>query len=372
MRTVKSALREAGLSVASVGRELGVSRAAASLLVNHGQYPKGQSAKETRSAVNRMIGGRGVDITGIWRHLEERAEDDREDEDEQEANVMLSHAAKKVFGLFRDPFTDDVNGQEDVYLGDGSRYVAEYMYMTAKVGGLLAVLGESGSGKTTLRRYMSDRIGKEGLKVKIIFPRTFDKTRLTASSIADAIIEDCSTERPRRSLEAKARQVERILVASSRAGWSHVLVIEEAHDLAIQTMKYLKRFWELEDGFKKLLAIILVAQPELKGKLDESRNWEAREIIRRVEVAEIDSLARPGELEGYLRLKFDRIGKPVDELFSPDAYQAMRERLSRKTRGGQAISLAFPLTVNNLVKRSMNLAAEIGQDTIDAATVASA
>jgi type II secretory pathway predicted ATPase ExeA len=33
-------------------------------------------------------------------------------------------------------------------------------------------------------------------------------------------------------------------------------MIEEAHDLSIQTMKYLKRFWEMEDGFKKLLSIV--------------------------------------------------------------------------------------------------------------------
>jgi type II secretory pathway predicted ATPase ExeA len=45
---------------------------------------------------------------------------------------------------------------------------------------------------------------------------------------------------------------EKILTNSSRAGYSHVLMIEEAHDLAVTTLKYLKRFWELEDGYKKL------------------------------------------------------------------------------------------------------------------------
>lgn len=371
MRTVKDALREAKISHTRLAGELGMSVASVSLIVNHGRFPKGRKQKEVRDVVNGILTARNVDVTGIWKYLDGRDEND-EDDETQEVNVMLSQAAKRQFGIFTDPFVDDVNGQEDVYLGDSSRYVAEYMYMTAKVGGMLAVLGESGSGKTTLRRYMADRINQEGLKVKVIFPRTFDKTRLTATSIADAIVEDCSTERPKRTLEAKARQVERILTASSRAGWSHVLVIEEAHDLAIQTLKYLKRFWELEDGFKKLLAIILIAQPELKSKLDESRNWEAREIIRRVEVAEIESLARPGELEAYLQLKMKRIGRDVKELVDESAYNAMRERLARRTRGGQAISLAYPLTVNNLVKRSMNLAAEIGQSRIDAETVLSA
>ncbi len=39
---------------------------------------------------------------------------------------------------------------------------------------------------------------------------------------------------------------------ASKGGQRHVLIIEEAHDLSVHTLKYLKRFWELEDGFKKL------------------------------------------------------------------------------------------------------------------------
>jgi hypothetical protein len=42
---------------------------------------------------------------------------------------------------------------------------------------------------------------------------------------------------------------EKILTNSSRAGYSHVLMIEEAHDLTVTTLKYLNG---LEDGYKKL------------------------------------------------------------------------------------------------------------------------
>jgi hypothetical protein len=42
--------------------------------------------------------------------------------------------------------------------------------------------------------------------------------------------------------------VKEILTGSANAGNSHVLVIEEAHDLNVQTLKYLKRFWEMEHG----------------------------------------------------------------------------------------------------------------------------
>ena len=90
---------------------------------------------------------------------------------------------------------------------------------------MVSLLGESGSGKTTIRRYAMDRIQSEGQKIKIIAPRSIDKGKLTTSAICDAIIQDCSAERPRRTLEAKSRQVEKILVNSSRAGYNHVLML---------------------------------------------------------------------------------------------------------------------------------------------------
>jgi type II secretory pathway predicted ATPase ExeA len=65
---------------------------------------------------------------------------------------MLNLTTRKNFNLFKDPFTDDVMVAGDVFLNDNSRFAEEYLYITAKIGGMLALLGESGSGKTTIRR----------------------------------------------------------------------------------------------------------------------------------------------------------------------------------------------------------------------------
>lgn len=290
------------------------------------------------------------------------------EEDQLPETVMLTQTARKHFQLFRNPFQDDVQGPEDVFLAPEQRYVREYMFLTAKQGGFLAVIGESGAGKSVLRRDLLERIRREGHEVTPIMPRIIDKERLTAGAICDAIIEDLSQERPRRSLEAKGRQIERLLAGSSRAGSNHVLIIEEAHDLSVSTLKYLKRFWELEDGFRRLLSIILIGQPELKAKLDERQNWEAREVIRRIEVAELEPLN--GNLEEYLALKFKRMNKALADVFAPDAYDAMRQRLTLRSRTGRdEVSMLYPLVVNNLVIKAMNLAAEIGEPNINADVV---
>ena len=279
---------------------------------------------------------------------------------------MLTTQAKKLFSLFRDPFTDDVQGPEDVFLSADQRYIREVLFATARHGGFVAVAGESGSGKTTLRRDMLDRIQREQLPVVAIQPRSIDKAVLTAGAICHAIIDDLNPgAKVPRSLEAQARQVERVLIESSRAGNSHVLVIEEAHDLSIQTLKYLKRFWELESGFKKLLGIILIGQTELKDKLDERRNPQAREVIRRCEIAELMPL--DNVLEDYLRLKFKRVGAEFDAIFTKDACDGIRSRLTRPGKTSRdMISMVYPLTVNRLVVRSLNLAADLGQPRVDA------
>lgn len=282
---------------------------------------------------------------------------------------MLTMKAYMKFGLTQDPFTGDVTKADDVYLTDETRFISEFLYQTAKIGGMVALLGESGSGKTTIRRYAMDRIQAEGQKIKIITPRSIDKARLTTSAICDAIIQDCSTEKPRRTLEAKSRQVEKILTNSSRAGYSHVLMIEEAHDLNIWTLKYLKRFWELEDGFKKLLAIVLIGQIEMKAKLDESQNWEAREVIRRIEILELKPLGTGKEIADYLDIKFSRLGKVRTKIITDEGCEALAAKLRKQTRNHVVYSVGYPLLVNNWTRRAMNEAAELGADAVDADVV---
>lgn len=277
---------------------------------------------------------------------------------------MLNPAAKKAFALFRDPFQDDVSSADDVFLAPDQRYIREAMYMTAKLGGFLAVVGESGAGKSVLRRDLIDRIAREQAPISVVQPRTIDKRSLNAGAIFEAIIDDIAPgTKLRRSMEAKSRQAEQLLRDSSRAGNTHTLLIEEAHDLSVQTLKVLKRFWEIEDGFKKLLSIILIGQPELKMKLDERHNFEAREVIRRCEVAELMPL--DSNLENYLAHKFKRVGKDVKEVLDPAAFDAMRQRLTRRS-GQQTLSMLYPLVVNNLVVKAMNHAAELGMDVVDA------
>lgn len=251
----------------------------------------------------------------------------------------------------------------------------EALFQTARHGGFLAVIGESGAGKSTLRRDLIERVNRENAPVIVIEPYIIamedndvkGKT-LKAAAIAEAIISTIAPlESIKRSQDARFRQLHRVLKDSSQAGFSHVLVIEEAHSLPIPTLKHLKRFFELESGFKKLLSIVLIGQPELADKLSE-RNMEVREVVQRCEVVEL--LPLDNSLEEFLTFKLQRAGKQLSDIMDASAVEAIRARLSNLGSNRKSmVSLLYPLAVSNLVIAAMNLAAEIGVPQVNADVV---
>lgn len=353
-----------------------LSGTAFSLLINRNLWPVTVQMPQAKEAAEAFLRGEGVqeaDLAQLWRtELQPIAPEKLAAKPGTEVtealqlpeHAMLSSAAKQHFKLLRNPFLDDVTSPEDVFLSADQRYVRDSMYYAARHGGFIAVIGESGSGKSTLRRDLVDRLRRDNEPIVVIHPQTVDKTMLTASHICQAIIADLSQEHPKRSAESQTRQIQRILAGSMRAGNTHVLVIEEAHDLSVATLKYLKRFWELEEGFKKLLGIILIGQPELGDRLDERRNYEAREVIRRCEVARLVPLN--GNLEAYLALKFKRIGREASDVMEANSYDAIRTRLTISRSSKVVESDVYPLVVHNLLVRAMNQAAELGFPKVNA------
>ncbi|EPA9110283.1 AAA family ATPase [Serratia liquefaciens] len=381
MLVLKELMQAHGIDQRAVAVAAQVSQPTISQLVNHGIWPKRRTA-EVRQSINQFLVERGLDTASAFEEVQ-AAETARTDVSQQAnkegddnmllAKQVLHPATKKHFGLFRDPFADDaLQGSEDVFTTPDIRYVREALYQTARHGGFLAVVGESGAGKSTLRRDLVERINRENAPVVVIEPYIIamedndnkGKT-LKAASIAEAIINTIAPlEGVKRSQEARFRQLHRILKDSSNAGYSHVLVIEEAHSLPLPTLKHLKRFFELENGFKKLLSIVLVGQPELAMKLSE-RNQEVREVVQRCEVVEL--LPLDTRLEEFLTFKFDRAGKSVKEVLDASATDAIRARLSNNIGGRKGVvSLLYPLAVSNLTIAAMNLAAQIGVPVVNA------
>ena len=388
MLKLKDVLAGLRLQQKALAKALDLSTASVAQLVNHNQWPKSLSADSIKEKVQGFLREHGASQQAIDTAFEIAeparcsASAPQGDFQSMEEAMLLRRqglfpAAKKHFSLFRDPFADDVQSHEDVFVSPDIRYVREAMFQTAKHGGFMAVAGESGAGKSTLRRDLSDRISRESQPIIVIEPYVLGmedndqkgKT-LKAAHIAEAILNTVAPlENVKRSPEARFRQLHRVLRDSRRAGNSHVLIIEEAHGLSIPTIKHLKRFFELEDGFKKLLSIILIGQTELKLKLSET-NHEVREVVQRCEVVELAPL--DSRLEEYLKFKLGRLGKPLSEVIDASGVEALRAKLTISTNRRDrrdTVSLLYPLAVGNLLTACMNLAADIGVPTVNADVV---
>ena len=372
MLELKEILAGLGQLQSALAKHLGISPASVSQICNHGIFPKKPDSKAVRLEILKFLELHGADREVCRRAFEEQHPEQPQEEAMLLRKQTLTPAAKKHFALFRDPFADDLQTHEDVFLTDDVRYVRETLWHTAKHGGFVAVVGESGAGKSTLRRDLIDRIGRENKSIVVIEPfvlgmedNDLKGKTLKALHIAEAIISAVSPlEKPKRSPEARFKQVRDVLLAGTQTGMSYLLVIEEAHRLPMPTLKHLKGFFELECGFKKLLGIVLIGQPELRMKLSE-QNHEVREVVQRCEVVELAPL--DNQLEEYLKFKFGRAGKPLADVVEQSAIEGIRAKLTfnqmpaRGQRGeGRSISLLYPLAVANLLIASLNLAAKQG------------
>jgi len=388
---LKSILVDHKLSQTSLARHLDISNGSVSLILKHNRWPK--VARGGKSALSREITSyllqNGVPPDRAAAAFEESAEprgnaaqpsdsSPLTNTNQPEDNSMLlrkhtiNREARAHFKIPSDPFTDEMVDEADVYLTDDIRYVRASMRQTAKHGGMLAVVAESGGGKSTLRHDLNEWINTSREPITVVEPYVIgmeesDKKGkpLKSADITGAVIRALSPGVAlRSSLQDRAAQMHGILRSSAQIGRKHVLIIEEAHALATPTLKHLKRFYELQDGFKKLLSIILIGQTELGWKLSE-HNPEVREVVQRCELVNLPAL--DNHVEGYLRHKLSRVDLDYDTLIAPDAVDEIRNCLrdnvtevARGKRIAKVRSLCYPLAINNLVSLAMNEAVKIG------------
>ncbi len=397
MLRLKLLLGPPGCRQADLARALKVSTATVAQIVNHGSWPKSLPQETLEAGIRAFLSQANVPAADIATAFEvvgqtranapapvspQQTTDDLPKEDSMLLRKQTLHpATKKHFSLFRDPFAEDaIQSDEDMYVSPDIRYVRESMFSAAKFGGLLAIVAESGAGKTTLLRDLEERIEREHQQIVLIRPYVLGmedndqkgKT-LKASHIAEAIMATVAPlERPKSSPEARFRQLHQVLRESHAAGYRHCLVIDEAHALPVPTIKHLKRFFELETGFKKLLSIILIGQPELQAKLSE-RNADVREVVQRCEMVELPPLDG-GRLDDYLRFKLERAGKAVADVIDAGGIDAIRAKLTvtaQRRDKAETVSLLYPLAVGNLMTAALNVAAEIGSPLVTADVVRS-
>jgi len=175
--------------------------------------------------------------------------------------------------------------------------------------GLIVATGEVGTGKTTLLRVMLTRLDRSVLTSYIFNPG------LNISEFYQHLAADFGLGQSSSKSEV-LMQLGRLLLMRHSRGLRTVLIVDEAQGLRPELLEEVRLLLNFETYREKLLQVILVGQPELRGTLNSPG---LRQLKQRISLhCEIKPL-KPEEVSGYIRARLQTAGASRLDLFTADA-----------------------------------------------------
>ncbi len=274
----------------------------------------------------------------------------------------LDREVLKHFNLPNDPFLPFITKESEIIMLPSHHYALDMMRASRDTGFFTIVTGEVGGGKSTvLGKFEAETNAlNEYITIKV---RSKDMERCNARDILMACVYDLSADKPKRNFETLTRQVEELLKKTHASGKRALLIVDEAQDLHTNTIKFLKRLWELRDGLTPLLGIVLIGQNELEHRLYRDNNLNLREVMQRTIHAPLEPIN--AELKNYINGKLKCVKGNIENVITADAIDHLASKLVITDRNGKKINKAYPLEINNRMKRLMSLAYDHGITIID-------
>ncbi|MGQ3094300.1 MAG: ExeA family protein, partial [Roseateles sp.] len=167
------------------------------------------------------------------------------------------------FGLKQAPFSI---APDPHYLFMSERHreaLAHLLYGLDGGGGFVLLTGEIGAGKTTVCRCFLEQI-PANCNVAYIF-----NPKLTVAELLQAVCDEFHAPVPPGAQTVKdfVDPLNAFLLAQHAAGRNNVLIIDEAQNLSADVLEQLRLLTNLETSERKLLQVVLIGQPELRGML---------------------------------------------------------------------------------------------------------
>ncbi|HET9700435.1 MAG TPA: AAA family ATPase [Burkholderiales bacterium] len=181
----------------------------------------------------------------------------------------------KHFGFAEPPFSIAPDPRY-LYLSDRHREaLAHLLYGVRSEGGFVLLSGEVGAGKTTLCRALLERMPSDCDLAFIFNPK------LTALELLSTICDELHIDSPIESPTVKllVDLINHRLLKANAAGRRTVLIIDEAQNLSDDVLEQVRLLTNLETNQRKLLQVVLLAQPELRDRL---RKPALRQLAQRI------------------------------------------------------------------------------------------
>ena len=219
----------------------------------------------------------------------------------------------EYYGLREPPFSITPDPRY-VFLSERHRdALAHLLYGIGKggSGGFVQLTGEVGTGKTTLCRLLLEQL-PENTRVALLL-----NPKLSPVELVEAVCEELKLDisGKRGSLKALTDTLNAFLLDAYAQGLRVVLIVDEAQNLSTESLEQVRLLTNLETPTQKLLQIILLGQPELRGMLDRP---ELRQLAQRItaryhltplDAAECEAYVRHRmAVAGCARIPFSRLG----------------------------------------------------------------
>ena len=183
--------------------------------------------------------------------------------------------------------------------------------------GITLLVGGAGTGKTTLlRAALQAEQGPERQHVVLSNPT------LSPADFFEILAEKFTLPHTSGSKGRFLLAFERDLLEQHKAGGQTALVIDEAQSLSLEMFEEVRLLANLETETAKLVNVVLVGQPELSDRLNDSslRQFKQRVVLRcTLPPLDLESTA------AYIASRLRVVGAVADEVFTREAVRAIYE-----------------------------------------------
>lgn len=232
--------------------------------------------------------------------------------------MYLSH-----FGLSEAPFR--ITPHTDFFFDGANRgaTLEALLYTITNDEGIVKVTGEVGSGKTMLCRVLIERLPAHVQTVYLSSPS------LGRDEILPSILDDLGVSAPGERPVMILRVLQEHLITLYGQGRRVVVLIDEAHAMAPETLEEIRLLSNLETKREKLMQIVLFGQQELDDLLGMPQMRPLRERI--VHSFRLEPLVR-SDIGTYLMFRMRQAGYRGPNLFAPAAVRLIAEASQGLTR----------------------------------------
>jgi general secretion pathway protein A len=235
-------------------------------------------------------------------------------------------------------------------------------YAVRRREGFVVITGDIGTGKTTLCRAILEQLDRKTFTALVLNPFLSEEDLLKLILQDFGVVSREEMRRGRLGGVSKQELIETLnefLLSLQTLGARALLIIDEAQNLPLQVLEQIRILSNLETDKEKLLQIVLVGQPNLKGLL---RSMELRQLDQRVSIKYELLPLTPEETGAYVMHRLSIAGGGAVS-FSPTALA----RVHRHTGGiprlinlvcDRALLSAYSTRTNRIVPNHIRHSAE--------------